>query len=543
MNLKNRKGTVLIICYFVIVILLVLGSVLLFRSVNEKRFVERERDSIQAFYLAEAGIDWAINELRKTVTKSFQNGVEPAADYSKTKDTEINEQNPVANYTGSALLVVNGTIGARSWGLIKWEWDAEDIPAGSIVTGAEITIYIEDPGDAYNFYGLKRDWVESEATWSIYSTGAGNNWEVAGGEGANDKGNTVLGVTPLGVTGSRVITLNSDGIAEIQGWVDAGTGNNYGFHLSSTGADSMQFASSETSTADNRPKLTINYQYATPDSVSGVSLGEGQYSVLVTQIDDKRKITATGSIPTTAAPRVARVLEAYVKMVGSSIPSSFFDKVLYISNKLELGGNYLITGDIIYGGTFEPQGAPGEINGETPEYSDEADPLPLLNFVQLRQLSAGQNANDFLRGNVYDQDRLDDDFLPTSFWYDAPDNTIPNIVYIEADLKLEGSFGTIGGFLIIVGDVLTDSDAFGETEIKGTGTIEGAIYTNGKFEVEGNADTAGIVINGGVWVGGEAGAEVKGKTTITYDQNYMATAIGGLGLSGDVQLISWQQVF
>lgn len=60
MFLKNKKGIGFIACYLVIVVLLTLGSAILLQSVSEKRVAEKERASMQAFWLAEAGIDKAI---------------------------------------------------------------------------------------------------------------------------------------------------------------------------------------------------------------------------------------------------------------------------------------------------------------------------------------------------------------------------------------------------------------------------------------------------------------------------------------------------
>ncbi len=63
MFLRDKKGIMLIACYLVVVVLTILGSAFMVRSVSEKRIAERERDSLQAFYLAEAGIDRVAREL------------------------------------------------------------------------------------------------------------------------------------------------------------------------------------------------------------------------------------------------------------------------------------------------------------------------------------------------------------------------------------------------------------------------------------------------------------------------------------------------
>jgi hypothetical protein len=61
--LFRRKGIALVIVFLVIVILLVLGSVFILRSVTERYASRRERSSIQAFFLAEGGANAGLNRL------------------------------------------------------------------------------------------------------------------------------------------------------------------------------------------------------------------------------------------------------------------------------------------------------------------------------------------------------------------------------------------------------------------------------------------------------------------------------------------------
>ncbi|MBU0759509.1 MAG: hypothetical protein KKC66_01175 [Candidatus Omnitrophica bacterium] len=72
MMLKNKKGIVLITAYIVIAVLTILGAAFISRSISEMRVAEREKKSMQAFYLAESGIDYAINRLRATGNSSGQ---------------------------------------------------------------------------------------------------------------------------------------------------------------------------------------------------------------------------------------------------------------------------------------------------------------------------------------------------------------------------------------------------------------------------------------------------------------------------------------
>lgn len=69
-KIRKNNGFVLIFFYLVVVLLLVFAATFYFRSVTELTLTERQRMSIQAFGVAEAGIERAFYELRK----DFENG-------------------------------------------------------------------------------------------------------------------------------------------------------------------------------------------------------------------------------------------------------------------------------------------------------------------------------------------------------------------------------------------------------------------------------------------------------------------------------------
>ncbi|MFA6282490.1 MAG: PilX N-terminal domain-containing pilus assembly protein, partial [Candidatus Omnitrophota bacterium] len=60
----NKKGTILIIVLLVVVVLSLLGSAIISRSVSENRLAQINLESNQAFWLAEAGVSRAMNALR-----------------------------------------------------------------------------------------------------------------------------------------------------------------------------------------------------------------------------------------------------------------------------------------------------------------------------------------------------------------------------------------------------------------------------------------------------------------------------------------------
>ncbi|MDP8230378.1 MAG: hypothetical protein P9L93_04655 [Candidatus Gorgyraea atricola] len=61
--IKNNRGMILIASYMVITVLVILTVGFASRSIGEQRVASKERDSMQAFWLAEAGLDKAISDL------------------------------------------------------------------------------------------------------------------------------------------------------------------------------------------------------------------------------------------------------------------------------------------------------------------------------------------------------------------------------------------------------------------------------------------------------------------------------------------------
>ena len=88
-NIKNKKGTTLIISYLVIVVLLILGIAFTIRSIVESRIAERQKRAVQAFDIAEAGLERALYDLKR----DFENTPSPGDpswqdDTIYTSDTE-----------------------------------------------------------------------------------------------------------------------------------------------------------------------------------------------------------------------------------------------------------------------------------------------------------------------------------------------------------------------------------------------------------------------------------------------------------------------
>ena len=66
----NKKGIILLLGLIVIMVLTVLGGVVISRSVSESRVVQRHVESTQAFWLAEAAVNQALQALRTSYSTS-----------------------------------------------------------------------------------------------------------------------------------------------------------------------------------------------------------------------------------------------------------------------------------------------------------------------------------------------------------------------------------------------------------------------------------------------------------------------------------------
>lgn len=102
---------------------------------------------------------------------------------SSPSDTWLDNTNATSNFGTNADMYVGeyGSGSQVSRALIKW--DLSSIPSGSTITG--VTMRLRDIGTnlgtnnrTMRVYRCLRAWVETEATWNVYSSG--NSWGTAG---------------------------------------------------------------------------------------------------------------------------------------------------------------------------------------------------------------------------------------------------------------------------------------------------------------------------------------------------------------------------
>jgi hypothetical protein len=171
-------------------------------------------------------------------------------------DTYIDQGSSTTNYGTSAGLILGVGNSLYRRILLRFDWMPK---AGKLLftDDLKIQLYNESSYGAVcpwaDLYCLKRDWIESQVTWNIYSTG--NNWTNGGGIGTNDTGNITVRLPGLPAPGNWWTFYVPMGVL-----LQMIKENNYGIIINSP-TDSAQntLTSSSGATAANRPKYTFSY--------------------------------------------------------------------------------------------------------------------------------------------------------------------------------------------------------------------------------------------------------------------------------------------
>lgn len=157
------------------------------------------------------------------------------------------------------------------------KFDFSTIPTNALVTSATLELYaVEDNSSntrIYRIYRLKRNWVPTEATWNVWSTG--NNWSTAGADGADDRESEDIGSYEM-AGNSAINAWYSWSLtpSKVQEWI-SGAFANYGFVMraDTEANDQFRFESLENA-GGHDPKLTIVYTVglAGVKTVNGVAM-------------------------------------------------------------------------------------------------------------------------------------------------------------------------------------------------------------------------------------------------------------------------------
>jgi hypothetical protein len=175
---------------------------------------------------------------------------------TSSADTQIVENAPTKNYGAATSLGVNendqSSIGKDKFALVKW--DLSGIAPGTQISSASVTLNVTNSStETYQAYELNRPWVESAATWNVYSSGM--SWEVAGAKGSLDKEATVAGSITPSVKGKNTLTLP---LAVVQGWVDNPATNQGIIIANPSSTRGFNFDSREDTDPTRRPQLTLD---------------------------------------------------------------------------------------------------------------------------------------------------------------------------------------------------------------------------------------------------------------------------------------------
>jgi hypothetical protein len=178
-------------------------------------------------------------------------------------DTFIDSKFPTSNFgTSGDFRAGEDNTDASEVTRILIKFDLSSIPANAVVSSAILSVWQSSEratnARTFHVYRQKRAWVESQATWNIYSTG--NNWSTAGGFHADDCEQTDIGSLAFSATegtGEKQFTLTVSAVQEMI----SGAFTNNGFMIKAdTESNDMQiFRSSTDGTSSVRPKLVIEY--------------------------------------------------------------------------------------------------------------------------------------------------------------------------------------------------------------------------------------------------------------------------------------------
>jgi hypothetical protein len=185
-------------------------------------------------------------------------------DETAGKDTYIVLESPTVNSDSDTNVFIGEQNAATATIRTLIQFDLSTLPDAAIISSATFSLYcIQDTSAnarSFRVFRQKRAWVETEATWNIYSSG--NNWSTAGGFHADDCEQTDIG--------SRSMT-STETLNQFKDWALTPTtksgldlGNGWLLKADTELNDRYGFRSSRTATAAERPKFVVVYTLPAP---------------------------------------------------------------------------------------------------------------------------------------------------------------------------------------------------------------------------------------------------------------------------------------
>jgi hypothetical protein len=203
----------------------------------------------------------------------FQQGVQPTGAYSGCKDTHIYVLSPDTNYSTATQLDFNNLFTPTYNRHILIKFDISSIPSGSTINSAVLNVYGVET-DVYSgtisAFRVLRNWVDTQATWNIYSTG--NNWGTAGCQNTTTDRSSSAEDTYIRSAWDGAGWYDFNLTTAVQNWLDS-VWENDGVLLQITAgtiADANPYSSEYATNTSLRPTLTVDYTSGGETFLTGV---------------------------------------------------------------------------------------------------------------------------------------------------------------------------------------------------------------------------------------------------------------------------------
>jgi len=220
LNLRNKKGFILVTAYMVVAVLVILATSFSARTIGEKRAADKERDTVQALWLAEAGADRAIAEFPNTPLS----GTLGIGAYS-TQTTQLTSTRYLINSTGGVpgtnladpnnairkiSAIVERPLNPASSGDITSAITASgdvEVKGNATVNGT-----IDEENGVFNFedvFGISKEAMESGATHH-YTDPANNITPVDHVTWVDINSLTEMKITTSGWSGTGILVVDGN---------------------------------------------------------------------------------------------------------------------------------------------------------------------------------------------------------------------------------------------------------------------------------------------------------------------------------------------
>ncbi len=187
-----------------------------------------------------------------TTTVSFQDGVAPTTGYGGASDAWFEQDEPNTNNGSDSECEADEDEKAAAL-----RWDVSSIPPGSTIDEVVVTLDVTGTTNSlgYYVYALTRDWTEAGATWNKYTSTL--PWQQPGANGSQDRESTPVGKwTTARSQGLRMFSFRP---SLVQSWLDDPSTNRGILIANDDNGNGVDFHCRGTTTAADRPKLTVTY--------------------------------------------------------------------------------------------------------------------------------------------------------------------------------------------------------------------------------------------------------------------------------------------